>query len=186
MQSHSLGRHQSPTARATPGTVVSRRLTTVSFVRRESMLMPIFARTVNQTPTMTNLVWTTLANASIAQAQRPLRELLDKQAATAASVTPAMKPAQEQRVIPANALRALLAHTRPTQTQVRVSPVEPENPLTVPNRRLHQHARTVFREHSPLLIAASVKSVQTANGKLIPAAVPALRAPATLDMPPLE
>ena len=135
---------------------------------------------------MTNLVWTTLVNAKVAQTQRPLRELLDKQAATAASATPAMKPAQDQRVIPANALRALLARTSPTQTQVRVSPVEPENPLTVPNRRLHQHARTVFLENSPLLKAASVKSVITTNGKLIPAAVPALRAPATLDMPSLE
>lgn len=49
--------------------------------------------------------------ASIAEKQRPLRELLDKQAAPAASATLDMKPRQDQRLIPANALNALLAST---------------------------------------------------------------------------
>ena len=156
---------------------------------------------------MSNLVWMTLMRASIAEKQRPLRELLDKQAAPAASATLAMKPRQDQRnpLVPANALNALLASTSHPKTKTTVSLAQPASNLLAKNKYPRQHARIVCRENSPSKGQANARFalqessplltrprfVRSANPEriktaLLPATSHVVRAPPTLDMPSLE
>ena len=143
--------------------------------------------------------------ASIAEKQRPLRELLDKQAAPSASATLAIKPIQDQRLIPANALNALLASTSHSKTKTTVSLAQPASNLLAKNKYPRQHARIVCRENSPWMGQANARFalqessplltrprfVQSAHKEsiktaVLPATPIAVRALPTLDMPSLE